>query len=178
MSIICRSAFYHIRDLRRTRIHLNKSTTIILANALVSCRLDYCNSLLLCFSEKYKTSLHRVQNCLARVVPRSSRLSESRWGPCSNHCIGYLLNHVSNLNWTFWHIKHYSWVLSHISVIYYISRNTSKHWDPKVRSYYILDRGQKEITAIHRSWLPHRACGINCLFKYVRQNQSLSFGKN
>ena len=32
---ICRSAFYHIRDLRRIRIYLNKSTAISLANALV-----------------------------------------------------------------------------------------------------------------------------------------------
>ena len=44
----------------------------------MSSRLDYCNSLLFGCSEKYKTSLQRVQNCLARVVTRSSRLSESR----------------------------------------------------------------------------------------------------
>ena len=44
----------------------------------MSSRLDYCNSLLFGCSEKYKTSLQRVQNCLARVVIRSSRLSESR----------------------------------------------------------------------------------------------------
>ena len=55
--------------------------------------------------------------------------------------------------------------------------NTSKHWDPKVRRYYMLDRGEKEIMAIDRSWLPHRACGVNCLFKYVKENQSLSFKK-
>ena len=78
VSNICRSAFYHIRDLRRIRINLNKATAISLANALVSSRLDYCNSLLFGCSEKYKTSLQRVQNCLARVVTRSSRLSESR----------------------------------------------------------------------------------------------------
>ena len=78
VSNICRSAFYHIRDLRRIRIHLNKATAISLANVLVSSRLDYCNSLLFGCSEKYKTSLQRVQNCLARVVTRSSRLSESR----------------------------------------------------------------------------------------------------
>ena len=76
VSNICRSAFYHIRDLRR--IHLNKATAIFVANALVSSRLDYCNSLLFGCSEKYKTSLQRVQNCLALVVTRSSRLSESR----------------------------------------------------------------------------------------------------
>ena len=58
-----------------------------------------------------------------------------------------------------------------------ISRNASKHLDQKVRSYYILDRGQKKIRAIHRSWLLHRTCGINCLFIYVKENQSLSFVK-
>ena len=67
VSNICKSAFYHIRDLKRIRIYSNKSTAISLANALVSSRLDYCNSLLFGCSEKYKTSLQRVQNCLARV---------------------------------------------------------------------------------------------------------------
>ena len=52
VSNICRSAFYHIRDLRRIRIHLNKATAISLANALVNSRLDYCNSLLFGCSEK------------------------------------------------------------------------------------------------------------------------------
>ena len=98
VSNICRSAFYHIRDLRRIRIHLNKSTAIYLANALVSSRLDYCNSLLFGCSEKYQTSLQRVQNCLARVVTRSRRFSESRpllksllWLPIKSR-IKYKLN--------------------------------------------------------------------------------------
>ena len=68
VSNICRSAFYHIRDLRRIRIHLNNATAIFLIR----------NSLLFGCSGKYKTSLQRVQNCLARVVTKSSRLSESR----------------------------------------------------------------------------------------------------
>ena len=170
VSNICKSAFYHIRDLKRIRIHLNKATAISIANALVSSRLHYCNSLLLGCSEKYKTSLQRVQNCPARAVTRTSRplLKSLHRLPIKSR-IKFKLNLLT--------YKAYSWVLPHISVIYYISRNTSKHRDPKVRSYYILDRGQKEITAIHRSWWPHRACGINCLLKYVMQNQSLSFGK-
>ena len=75
---ICRSAFYHIRDLRRIRNHLNKATAISLANVLVSNRLNYCNSLLLVVPKNIKTSLQRVQDCPARVVTRSSRLSESK----------------------------------------------------------------------------------------------------
>ena len=54
VSNICKSAFYHVRDLRRIKIHLNKATAISLANALVSSRLDYlyCNSLLFgCFEK-------------------------------------------------------------------------------------------------------------------------------
>ena len=36
VSNICRSAFYHIQNLRHSRIHLNKATAISLANALLS----------------------------------------------------------------------------------------------------------------------------------------------
>ena len=82
-------------------------------------RLDYSNSWLLGCSEKYKTSLRHVPNCLAGVETQSCRLPES--GPCSNHCIGCLLNRISNLNWTFWHLNHYSWLLPHISVSYCIT---------------------------------------------------------
>ena len=124
VSDICRSAFYHIRDLRRIQIHLNKATAISIANALVSSRLVYCNSLLFGCPEKYKTNLQRVQNCLARVVTRSSRLSESRpllkslhWLPIKS-CIKFKLNLLT----------YKALVMdTHISVIYYISRNTSKH---------------------------------------------------
>ena len=43
---VFKSCNYHIRDLRRVRKHLNLQTSTALANALVSSRLDYCNSLL------------------------------------------------------------------------------------------------------------------------------------
>ena len=62
---ICRSVFYHIRDLRRFRTHLNKATAISLANALVSSRLDYCNLLLFGCSEKYITSSLKLLHWLA-----------------------------------------------------------------------------------------------------------------
>ena len=46
ISAICSSCIYHIRDLRRIRRHLDLDSAKLLANALVSSRLDYCNSLL------------------------------------------------------------------------------------------------------------------------------------
>ena len=41
-----KSCFYHIRDLRRIRRHIPLSTVKTISNALISSRLDYCNSLL------------------------------------------------------------------------------------------------------------------------------------
>ena len=48
-----------------------------IATALASSRLDYCNSLDHHIAFKDILQLQRVQNCLARVVPRSPRFSRS-----------------------------------------------------------------------------------------------------
>ena len=77
ISKICRCCFYHIRDLRRIRRFLSLSVAKTIATALVSSRLDYCNSLLYNTANKDIARLQRVQNCLARVVTRSPRFSSS-----------------------------------------------------------------------------------------------------
>ena len=51
VSSICSSSYYHIRHFARNRPYLDKPTAIAVANALVSSRLDYCNSLLNSISE-------------------------------------------------------------------------------------------------------------------------------
>ena len=69
--------------------HLNKfSVAKTIATALVSSRLDYCNSLLYNTANKDIAKLQCVQNCLARVVTCSPRFSRSvpllkslRWLP-------------------------------------------------------------------------------------------------
>ena len=43
--------------------------------ALVSSKLDYCNSLFHNMPEKDTARLQRVQNCLARVVTKAPRFS-------------------------------------------------------------------------------------------------------
>ena len=52
VSKICASCLYHIRDFRRIRPHLNLSVAKTVATALISSRLDYCNSLLACLKIK------------------------------------------------------------------------------------------------------------------------------
>ena len=65
---LCRISYYHLRELRRVRRYLNHETAVKVANALVSSRLDYCNSLLYSTKKAYITRLQRVQNALCCTV--------------------------------------------------------------------------------------------------------------
>ena len=56
----------------------NTLTSTALADALVSSRLDYCNSLLASVPATYLKKLQRVQNSLARVVTLSPKLTSSQ----------------------------------------------------------------------------------------------------
>ena len=53
------------------------STAKTISNALISSRLDYCNSLLNNIAKQDLSKLQRVPNCLARVVLRAPRFSPS-----------------------------------------------------------------------------------------------------
>ena len=72
-----RACFYHIRDLRRNRKSLSLDLAKQIAVALVSSKLDYCNSLFHNMPEKHIARLQRVQNCLAKVVTKAPRFSRS-----------------------------------------------------------------------------------------------------
>ena len=77
ISAICSSCIYHIRDLRRIRRHLDLDSAQLLANGLVSSRLDYCNSLLSGIAETALTKLKRILNRLARVATKSPPFARS-----------------------------------------------------------------------------------------------------
>ena len=73
VSSICSSSYYHIRDFARIRRYLDKPTAIAVANALVSSRLDYCNSLLNKISEYDLISLfERAYVSSSQVVALAS----------------------------------------------------------------------------------------------------------
>jgi len=44
ISTVCKTSYYHIRQLRQIRSSLDKNSAIIVANSLVSTKLDYYNS--------------------------------------------------------------------------------------------------------------------------------------
>ena len=72
---ICKSSYRFIRDIRRIKRYVPMSAKISLENALVSSRLDYCNSLLTGINKSNigLLKLQRVQNSLARAVTNISK---------------------------------------------------------------------------------------------------------
>ena len=75
VSQVIKSTRVQARDLYRIRPLLDLNTSVLLANALVSSRLDYCNSPFLPLTDFELRRLQLVQNSLCRVVTRSSKFS-------------------------------------------------------------------------------------------------------
>ena len=75
VSQVIKSTRVHTRDLYRICDLLDLNTSVLLANALVSSRLDYCNPLFLLLIDFELRRLQLVQNSLCRVVTHSSKYS-------------------------------------------------------------------------------------------------------
>ena len=73
---IIKSCFISLRDLHRIRRFLSVDTSVVIANALVSSHLDYCNSLFCSLSSPNATRLQYVQNALARFVTGASKYTQ------------------------------------------------------------------------------------------------------
>ena len=70
---ICKSSFYNLHRISQIRNFLSVDTTEILVNALITSRLDYCNSLLYGISGVLLSKLQRVQNAAARLISGSRK---------------------------------------------------------------------------------------------------------
>ena len=69
---VVKSRFISLWDLHCIRF-LSVDTSVVIANALVSSRLDYCNSLFRSLSSRNATRLQYVQNALAQFVTGASK---------------------------------------------------------------------------------------------------------
>ena len=71
---VIKSCFISLRDLHRIRRFLSVDTSVVIANALVSSHLDYCNSLFRSsLSSRNAARLQYVQHALARFVTGVSK---------------------------------------------------------------------------------------------------------
>ena len=98
VATICKSAFYHLRNILRIRKYLSVENAKTLIHAFVTCRLDNCNSLLYGLPGYLSHRLQLVQNCAARVVMRRSKyehikpiLLELHWLPVSQRILFKIL---------------------------------------------------------------------------------------
>ena len=73
VNAICRSCFFHIRNLSRIRKFLSADNIKILVHAFIISRLDNCNSLLYGLPSYLIHKLQLVQNCAARLILYKSK---------------------------------------------------------------------------------------------------------
>ena len=87
---VCKSAFYHLRNISRIRKLLSIKTTETLVHAFVTSKLDHCNSLLYGVPKYAIQKLQSVQNAAARLITSSRKfdritpvLFDLHWLPIS-----------------------------------------------------------------------------------------------
>lgn len=70
---ICSSAFFQLYKIGKIRSHLTKPALERLVHALITSKLDYCNSLLYGLPQSQIQHLQRVQNTAARLITGSRK---------------------------------------------------------------------------------------------------------
>ena len=70
VSNIARTCYFELRRLASIRRFLTSTATATLVSAFVLSRIDYCNSLLFCFTHDVTSHWQRIQNNAARVILR------------------------------------------------------------------------------------------------------------
>ncbi|KAI2643977.1 putative RNA-directed DNA polymerase from transposon BS [Labeo rohita] len=88
ISSICKTAFFHLKNISKLRPMLSMSNAETLIHAFMTSRLDYCNALLDGCSARLINKLQLVQNAAARVLTRTKKydhispvLSTLHWLP-------------------------------------------------------------------------------------------------
>ena len=70
---VCKSAFYHLRTISCIRKYLSTQTTEILIHAIITSKLDHCNSLPYNVAKNVIEKLQSVQNAAARLITPSRK---------------------------------------------------------------------------------------------------------
>ena len=92
VSAKCKAASFALCKLGRVRQYLDAKTTKKLVQALVTCHLDYCNSLLFNMPDSQLNRLQVIQNSAARLITRTKKqshitpvLKQLHWLPVQSH---------------------------------------------------------------------------------------------
>ena len=98
---VCKTGYFHIRNIAAIRNSLNKKDTKTITHAFVTSTLDYGNSLLYGISRKDLNKLQILQNSAARVVEKKRKydhitetLKELHWLPVEARIKYKILSYV------------------------------------------------------------------------------------
>ena len=93
ISSVCHASFLELHRLASVRPYLSERTSARLVAALITSRLDYCNSVLAGLPAEQIGRLRRVQNSAVRLVLKKRKrdhitllLNELHWLPVKFHC--------------------------------------------------------------------------------------------
>ena len=93
--ILCQSVNFHLRSINSVRDSLTDEATVLLVHALITSKLDYCNSLLHGLPDKLLNRLQHLQNIAARIVSHTSKFEhitpvmyELHWLPVEMRIMG------------------------------------------------------------------------------------------
>ena len=65
---VCRAVYYHLKNIHCLKAFLTQETRVTVVHAIVTSRIDYCNSLLHAISDYNINPLQRFQNSAPRMV--------------------------------------------------------------------------------------------------------------
>ena len=74
ITAICRSTHFHIRNIGKIRNLLSYDACSTIIHALISCRSDYCNSILYNVPRSKMDRLQRLHNQCARILTKLPRM--------------------------------------------------------------------------------------------------------
>ncbi len=105
VSSICKTAFFHLKNISKLRPMLSMSNAEILIHAFMTSRLDYCNALVGGCSARLINKLQMVQNAAARVLTRTRKyehispvLSTLHWLP-TKHRIDFKILLITRIHY-------------------------------------------------------------------------------
>ena len=165
-----KTCFFHIKNISKLRPFLSFSDAEKLIHALISSRLDYCNSLLIGIPNKNLQKLQFIQNCAARTLMKARKydhitpiLQNLHWLPITSR-IPYkiaLITHHCIYNNAPQYLKDLN--IPHTSTRNLRSQSTNLLYQPRSRLRTMGDRAFS--IAAPRIW--------NSLPEHLRKPQSV-----
>ena len=171
---ICKTCFIQMRDFRRVRQYLTDDAVFLVANALVSSHLDYCNSLFRSLS-----SFH-----MRRIVTNCNRYSQA--SPIlQKNSIGCQLNSGVFSKQPLWFISFFTVVSQTILALIclFIVEDMAQDTTAQVKGFWrflnfthLYTNRKNTLVTVLLLFLPHS--GMICLMMYVLLQLLPVSGKN